>query len=121
MNSDEYSFNPDELQTGDPLEQPSENRIHPDTLKFMGMAKELLDSPAIQQSIEAEQDKDQLDSTRSADQNSVAYASNLDQTQSETQPEPPPKLEDQPDTLNFMSMARDLLNNSANQQSTDAK
>ena len=33
--------------------------IHPDSLKFMGMAKELLDSPAIVQAIASEKDKEQ--------------------------------------------------------------
>jgi hypothetical protein len=31
--------------------------IHPDSLKFMDMAKELLDNPAIQQAVESEQQK----------------------------------------------------------------
>lgn len=122
MNSD-YSFNPDrsqEFQAGDQAEQPSESQIHPDTLKFMGMAKELLDSPAIQQFVEAEQQQDQADSDSSTDQNFVAPASQQFQTQPDPQPEQSPKLEDQPDTLNFMSMARDLLNKSAIQQSPAA-
>lgn len=118
MNSDEYPFNPDQRQLDDQPEQSPENRIHPDTLKFMGMAKELLDSPVIQQSIEAEQQKDEADSTVATS----AYASNLGQThQSEFQPNQPAKQEEQPDTLNFMNMAKDLLKNSANQQSVDPK
>lgn len=121
MNSD-YSFIPDrsqEFQAGDQPEQPSESQIHPDTLKFMGMAKELLDSPAIQQSVEAEQQQDQADSPSSVEQIGV-YGSQQFQTQLDTQPEQSPKQEDQSDTLNFMSMARDLLNQSAIQQSPAA-
>lgn len=33
--------------------------IHPDTAKFMDMAKELLDSPAVQQAVENENQKQQ--------------------------------------------------------------
>lgn len=122
MNLEEYSFKPgsQEFQTGDQPEQPPERWIHPDTLKFMGMAKELLDSPAVQQSIEAEWQKDQADFIGSEDQNLEAY-SLPDQTQPETQPEQSPQLEDQPDRLNFMSMARDLLSSPAIQQSAAAE
>lgn len=31
--------------------------VHPDSLKFMDMAKELLDSPPIQKAVESEQQK----------------------------------------------------------------
>lgn len=120
MNSEEYPFKPgsQEFQTGDQPEQPP-RWIHPDTLKFMGMAKELLDSPAVQQSIEAEWQKDQADSIDLADQKPVAD-SLPDQTELD-QSERSPQLGDQPDTLNFMSMARDLLSSPAIQQSTEAE
>lgn len=34
-----------------------QRRIHPDSLKFMDMAKDILDNPEIRQAIEGEQQK----------------------------------------------------------------
>lgn len=114
MNSAEYPPKPGhEFQMGP--EQSSERGIHPDTLKFMGMAKELLDSPAIQQSIEAELQEDQADSLSSASQSSPNYS--LPDQKPEAQSKRSPEPADQPDTLNFMSMAKELLSNPAIQSS----
>lgn len=59
MNSpDNQSQSPAPQQQTEPVPQLKRS-IHPDSLKFMGMAKELLDSPAVQQAIESEKDKEQ--------------------------------------------------------------
>jgi hypothetical protein len=56
MTSNNQPLQPQDDQ-GEAAAQPTPQRwIHPDTLKFMGMAKELLESPAIQQAIDSDQD-----------------------------------------------------------------
>ncbi len=117
MNSEDYQFNPDQTASAQP-EQPAEKRIHPDTLKFMGMAKNLLESPEIKQSIASEQQKAEPSSSQ---EYSVSSTSSADQSN----PTPPAgqstsSSEDQPDTLDFRGMARDLLSNPA-RQSTEAE
>lgn len=114
--SEDYQFNPAEALTEAQSEQPPEKWIHPDTLKFIGMAKDLLDSPGVKQSVEAEQ-KQQAESL-----NSNEYPLNALSTEaaasptSHSQRDAQPTLEDQPDTLNFMSMARELLDSPAVKQ-----
>lgn len=116
MNSEEYT----EHSTGEQVEQPPEGSIHPDTLKFMGMAKDLLESPGVKQSVAGEQQKE-------ADADSHQYSvdsSGIEQTQTEQSQkeiQASHSFKDQPDTLNFMSMARELLNSPAVKQATDAK
>lgn len=61
MNSEDNQF---QSEVPQPPTEPTpqlKRSIHPDSLKFMGMAKELLDSPAVQQAIENEKDKEQKD------------------------------------------------------------
>jgi len=60
MHLDNQSQHPQEPQAEEAAQTP-QRWIHPDTLKFMGMAKELLDSPAIKEAIEQEQDQASLD------------------------------------------------------------
>lgn len=55
MRSDDQSLYPQEPQANE-TNQTRQRWIHPDTLKFMGMAKELLDSPAVKEAINQEQD-----------------------------------------------------------------
>lgn len=119
--SEDDQFNPAEALTEAQSEQPSEKWIHPDTLKFIGMAKDLLDSPGIKQSVEAGQ-KQQAESSNSESSNSNEYPLNALSTKAATsqtnytQRDAQPTLEDQPDTLNFMSMARELLDSPAVRQ-----
>ena len=60
MHSEDRPSNNDEvLSDSEPIPQLQRRTIHPDSLKFMDMAKDLLDSPAIQQALEGEQQKPQ--------------------------------------------------------------
>lgn len=55
MHPDDQSLQPQEPQANQAAQTP-QRWIHPDTLKFMGMAKELLESPAVKEAIDQEQD-----------------------------------------------------------------
>ena len=58
MYSEDRPLAPDHLQSEtDSIPKLQRRTIHPDSLKFMDMAKELLDSPEVQQAIEGEQQK----------------------------------------------------------------
>ncbi|HEY9845985.1 MAG TPA: hypothetical protein V6D03_07275 [Candidatus Caenarcaniphilales bacterium] len=110
MNSEDHPLNPELPQTEAQPNQSPERWVHPDTLKFMGMAKELIESPAVQQSIAAEQRKTQSDSTLEPS----AQPEVLNQAM---EPEPQHLANSssepaQPDTLDFRSMAKQLLDNS---------
>lgn len=56
MHPDDQSLHPQEPQADETAQTPR-RWIHPDTLKFMGMAKELLDSPAVKEAINQDQDQ----------------------------------------------------------------
>jgi len=119
MNSEENR--PEQSSMQDQLEQSPERWIHPDTLKFMGMAKDLLESPGVRQSVAAEQQKKAAESTR---EQYPVNASDMDRPESEQSQKGIPSSHfsgDQPDTPNFMGMARDLLNSPAVKQATDTK
>lgn len=51
MDSNNQSFQNSASPPEESAQKPPEKWIHPDTLKFMGMAKELLESPSIKQAI----------------------------------------------------------------------
>jgi hypothetical protein len=58
MSSEDRSWTPNEVPSDSELIPKLQRRtIHPDSLKFMDMAKDLLDSPGIQQAMEAENQK----------------------------------------------------------------
>ena len=49
---------PDENPSdSEPIPMLQRRTVHPDSLKFMNMAKEILDNPAVQQAVESEQQK----------------------------------------------------------------
>lgn len=49
---------PNENQSeSEPIPMLQRRTVHPDSLKFMDMAKDLLDKPEVQQAIEGEQQK----------------------------------------------------------------
>jgi hypothetical protein len=52
---DRPSTNNEVPSNSEPIPTLQRRTIHPDSLKFMDMAKELLDSPAVQQAMEGEQ------------------------------------------------------------------
>lgn len=54
MDSNNQSWQNSASQPEESPQKPPERWIHPDTLKFMGMAKELLESPSIKQAISDE-------------------------------------------------------------------
>lgn len=63
MYSEDRPANPEESQSdSEQIPMLQRTTIHPDSLKFMDMAKDLLDSPAIQQAMEGEQQKPKQDS-----------------------------------------------------------
>jgi len=112
MNPEEYRAEQSPLE--DPMEQPPQHSIHPDTLKFMGMAKDLLESPGIKQSVAVEQQKHEADKDSST-------IEQLETEPSQKGIQASQSLQEQPDTLNFRGMARDLLNSPAVKQATEAK
>lgn len=58
MYSEDRPFQPESSQPeSEPIPRLQRRTIHPDSLKFMDMAKALLDSPVIQQAMEGEQQK----------------------------------------------------------------
>ncbi len=116
MNSEEYRS---EHSMGEQVEQPPERSIHPDTLKFMGMAKDLIESPGVKQSVEVEQKKES--ETTTPQQYSVNSSGVVPQAEQSPRDIQSSHSQDQPGTLNFMSMARELLNSPAVKQATDTK
>lgn len=58
MYSEDYPSTPnDNPSDSEPTPTLQRRTVHPDSLKFMDMAKELLDNPQIRQVIEGEQQK----------------------------------------------------------------
>lgn len=58
MYSDDSQFTPYQAQSdSEQIPMLQRRTVHPDSLKFMDMAKDLLDSPEIQQAVEDEQNK----------------------------------------------------------------
>lgn len=63
MYSEDYpSTSNDNPSDSEPIPTLQRRTVHPDSLKFMDMAKELLDNPQIRQVIEGEQQKPKNDS-----------------------------------------------------------
>jgi len=98
--SEAYPSNSEQLPTEADAEQPFERSIHPDTLKFMGMAKDLLDSPAVKHSITTEQQKQHTELTES--QLHAVNAAGPEAERSQRNAQASHSLEEQPDTLNFI-------------------
>ncbi len=117
--SEAYPSNSEPLPTEAGAEQPFERPIHPDTLKFMGMAKDLLDSPAVKHSITTEQQKQHTELTESQLHAVNAAGPEADRSQSNAQASH--SLEEQPDTLNFMNMAKELLDSPAVKQAKEGE
>lgn len=71
MHSEDRSFQPESSHTeSEPIPKLQRRTIHPDSLKFMDMAKDLLDSPVIQQAMEGgQQSLPNLDKPRPTPQN----------------------------------------------------
>lgn len=58
MYSEDRSATPNENQAdSEPIPMLQRSTVHPDSLKFMDMAKDLLANPQIKQAIEGEQQK----------------------------------------------------------------
>lgn len=58
MSSEDWSSTPNEVPSdSEPIPKLQRRTVHPDSLKFMDMAKDLLDNPDIRQAIEGEQQK----------------------------------------------------------------
>ena len=57
MNSEERNFTPEQSHSQPEPVPQLKRTVHPDSLKFMNMAKEILDNPAVQQAVESEQQK----------------------------------------------------------------
>lgn len=58
MYSEDHSSTPNEVSSdSESIPKLQRRTIHPDSLKFMEMAQELLASPAIQQVVEGEKQK----------------------------------------------------------------
>lgn len=58
MHSQDRPFQPESSQPeSEPIPKLQRRTIHPDSLKFMDMAKDLLNSSVIQQAMEGEQQK----------------------------------------------------------------
>jgi hypothetical protein len=58
MYSEDRQSNPNEVPSdSEPIPKLQRRTVHPDSLKFMDMARDLLDSPDIRQAIEGEQQK----------------------------------------------------------------
>lgn len=57
MNSEDRKFTPEQSQSQPEPVPQLKRTVHPDSLKFMNMAKEILDSPAVQQAVEGEKQK----------------------------------------------------------------
>lgn len=58
----EHPFIPNENQSdSEPIPTLQRQTVHPDSLKFMDMAKELLDKPEVKQAIKGEQQEPKND------------------------------------------------------------
>lgn len=58
MYSEDRPWTPNEVPSdSEQIPKLQRRTIHPDSLKFMDMAKDLLDSPSIQHAMEGEQQK----------------------------------------------------------------
>jgi hypothetical protein len=57
MYSEDHLSTPDNSLDSEPIPKLQRRTVHPDSIKFMEMAKDLLDSPTIQQAVESEQQK----------------------------------------------------------------
>ena len=58
MYSQDRPLTPDQVPSdSEPIPKLQRTTIHPDSLKFMDMAKDLLDSPNIRQAMEGDQQK----------------------------------------------------------------
>ncbi len=60
MYSEDHSSTPAQSQAdSEPIPMLQRSTVHPDSLKFMDMAKDLLDKPEVQEAIKGEQEKPQ--------------------------------------------------------------
>lgn len=57
MHSEDHPSTPDKSVDSDSIPKLERRTVHPDSLQFMNMAKDLLDSPTIQQAVESEKQK----------------------------------------------------------------
>lgn len=58
MYSEDRPLSPDQIPSdSEPIPKLQRRTIHPDSLKFMDMAKDLLDSPNLRQAMEGDQQK----------------------------------------------------------------